>query len=79
MLGVLFVISFCVFNFSIWVPLLARNVLGQGVQEFGFLLAAVGVGAGGLAALALLTGVRRRLDRRRSTLASAIHMKASTE
>src|SRR2546425_8990344 len=44
-LGVLFVISFCVFNFSIWVPLLARNVLGQGVQGFGFLLAAVGVGA----------------------------------
>jgi predicted MFS family arabinose efflux permease len=44
-LGVLFVISFCVFNFSIWVPLLARNVLGQGAQGFGFLLAAVGVGA----------------------------------
>ena len=192
-LGVLFVISFCVFNFSIWVPLLARNVLGQGVQGFGFLLAVVGVGAvcgaftlgtvvsrhpplalldasaaaacsvllalcviesvwlaavalfllgytgvitsagcqtslqlrssdelrgrvmslftlihggcfpiaapligavaerssvsaaffvwgaGGLAALALLMGARRRLDRRRSTLASAIHMKASTE
>ena len=36
-------------------------------------------GAGGLAALALLMGARRRLDRRRSTLASAIHMKASTE
>src|SRR2546427_204197 len=192
-LGVLFVISFCVFNFSIWVPLLARNVLGQGVQGFGFLLAAVGVGAvcgaftlgtvvsrrpplalldasaaaacsvllalrliesvwlaavalfllgstgvitsagcqtslqlrssdelrgrvmslftlihggcfpipapligavaersgvspavvvwgaGGLAALPLLMGARRRLDRRRSTLSSAIHMKASTE
>jgi predicted MFS family arabinose efflux permease len=44
-LGVLFVISFCVFNFSIWVPLLARNVLGQGAQGFGFLLATVGVGA----------------------------------
>ena len=61
MLGVLFVISFCVFNFSIWVPLLARNVLGQGVQELGFLLAAVGVGADGLAALALLDA-RRGLD-----------------
>jgi hypothetical protein len=36
-------------------------------------------GAGGLAALALLMGDRRRLDRRRSTLASAIDMKASTE
>src|SRR5216684_1409179 len=44
-LGVLFVISFCVSNFSIWVPLLARNVLGQGAQGFGFLLAVVGVGA----------------------------------
>jgi len=43
-LGVLFVISFCAFNFSIWVPLLARNVLGQGAQEFGFLLSAVGLG-----------------------------------
>ena len=45
LLGVLFVISFCAFNFSMWVPLLARNVLGQGAQEFGFLMAAVGVGA----------------------------------
>jgi predicted MFS family arabinose efflux permease len=44
-LGVIFVISFCVFNFSMWVPLLAKNVLGQGAQGFGFLMAAVGVGA----------------------------------
>ena len=44
-LGVLFVISFTTFNFSMWVPLLARNVLGQGAQELGFLMAAVGVGA----------------------------------
>ena len=44
-LGVLFVVSFCVFNFSMWVPLLARNVLGQDAQGLGFLLAAVGVGA----------------------------------
>jgi predicted MFS family arabinose efflux permease len=44
-LGVLFVISFCAFNFSMWVPLLAKNVLGQGAQGFGFLMAAVGVGA----------------------------------
>jgi predicted MFS family arabinose efflux permease len=42
---VLFVISFCAFNFTMWVPLLARNVLGQGAQELGFLMAAVGVGA----------------------------------
>ncbi len=45
MLGVLFVISFCAFNFSMWVPLLAKNVLGQGAEGFGFLMAAVGVGA----------------------------------
>ncbi len=44
-LGVLFVISFTTFNFSMWVPLLATNVLGQGAQGFGFLMAAVGVGA----------------------------------
>ncbi len=44
-LGVLFVISFCAFNFTMWVPLLAKNVLGQGAQELGFLMAAVGVGA----------------------------------
>ena len=28
-----------------WVPLLAKNVLGQGAQELGFLMAAVGIGA----------------------------------
>jgi predicted MFS family arabinose efflux permease len=44
-LGVLFVISFCTFNFSMWVPLLATSVLGQDAQGFGFLMAAVGVGA----------------------------------
>jgi predicted MFS family arabinose efflux permease len=57
-LGVLFVVSFCVFNFSMWVPLLARNVLGQGAEGFGFLLAAVGVGAVG-GALTLGTVVPR--------------------
>jgi predicted MFS family arabinose efflux permease len=44
-LAVLLVTSFCVFNFSMWVPLLARNVLGQGAQGLGFLMAAVGLGA----------------------------------
>jgi MFS family permease len=44
-LAVLFVISFSTFNFSMWVPLLATNVLGQDAQGFGFLMAAVGVGA----------------------------------
>ena len=47
LLAVLFVISFCTFNFSMWVPLLATNVLGQGAQALGLLMAAVGVGAVG--------------------------------
>ena len=44
-LAVLFVISFCTFNFSMWVPLMATNVLGQNAQGLGFLMSAVGVGA----------------------------------
>jgi predicted MFS family arabinose efflux permease len=39
------IISFCVFNFSVYVPLLARNVLGLGSEGFGFLMASLGVGA----------------------------------
>jgi len=44
-LAVLFVISFCTFNFSLWVPLMATNVLGQDAQGLGFLMSAVGMGA----------------------------------
>lgn len=44
-LGLLFVVSICVFNFTVYVPLLARNVLGLGADGFGFLMAALGVGA----------------------------------
>jgi len=44
-LGVLFVVSLCVFNFTVYVPLLARTVLGLGPEGFGFLMAALGVGA----------------------------------
>ncbi|HSE91999.1 MAG TPA: MFS transporter [Methylomirabilota bacterium] len=44
-LGLLAVTSFCVFNFSVYVPLLAREVLGLGSEGFGFLMAALGVGA----------------------------------
>ena len=44
-LGLLFVVSLCVFNFTVYVPLLARNVLGLGAEGFGFLMAALGVGA----------------------------------
>jgi predicted MFS family arabinose efflux permease len=57
-LAVLLVVSVCVFNFSIYVPLLARTVLGLGAQGFGFLMAAVGVGAV-TGALTLGTAVRR--------------------
>jgi predicted MFS family arabinose efflux permease len=54
-LGLLLVVSLCVFNFSVFVPLLARDVLGQGPEGFGLLMAAVGVGAlGGALSLALL-------------------------
>jgi predicted MFS family arabinose efflux permease len=45
MLSVLMVISLCVFNFNVFIPLLARNVLGQGAEGFGFLMASLGVGA----------------------------------
>ncbi len=44
-MGLLFVTSFCVFNFTVYVPLLARTVLGLGSEGFGFLMTALGVGA----------------------------------
>jgi len=44
-LGILTVVSLCVFNFSVYVPLLARTVLGLGAEGFGFLMASLGVGA----------------------------------
>ncbi len=44
-MGLLFVVSICVFNFSVYVPLLARTVLGLGAEGFGYLMAALGVGA----------------------------------
>jgi len=39
------IVSFCVFNFTVYVPLLAQRVLGLGSEGFGFLMAALGVGA----------------------------------
>ena len=39
------IISFCVFNFSVYVPLLARDVLGLGSEGFGLLMTSLGVGA----------------------------------
>jgi predicted MFS family arabinose efflux permease len=44
-LGLQGIVSFCVFNFSVYVPLLARHVLGLGSEGFGFLMASLGVGA----------------------------------
>jgi predicted MFS family arabinose efflux permease len=53
-LGLVLVVSLCVFNFTIFVPLVARNVLGLDAAGFGFLMAALGVGAV-MGALALAT------------------------
>jgi predicted MFS family arabinose efflux permease len=55
-LGLLFCVSITVFNFTVYVPLLARQVLGLGAEGFGFLMAALGVGA---VSGALTVGFRR--------------------
>jgi predicted MFS family arabinose efflux permease len=55
-LGMLFCVSITVFNFTVYVPLLARHVLGLGAEGFGFLMAALGVGA---VSGALTVGFRR--------------------
>ena len=39
------ILSFCVFNFSVYVPLLARDRLAMGAEGFGLLMACLGVGA----------------------------------
>jgi predicted MFS family arabinose efflux permease len=55
-LGLLLTVSITVFNFTVYVPLLARQVLGLGAEGFGFLMAALGVGA---VTGALTVGFRR--------------------
>ncbi len=55
-LGLLLVVSLCVFNFTVYVPLLAKTVLGLGAEGFGFLMAALGLGA---VAGALTVGTRQ--------------------
>ena len=56
-LSLVCVVSLCVFNFTIFVPLLARGVLRLGAEGFGFLMAALGAGAvSGALALAALGG-----------------------
>ncbi len=44
-IGLVLIVSLCVFNFTVYVPLLARTVLGLGAEGFGFLMASLGVGA----------------------------------
>ena len=44
-LGTLLFVSLFVLNFNVVVPLIARDVLGQGAHGFGFLMAALGIGA----------------------------------
>src|SRR5262249_31090927 len=58
-LGLVAVVSLCVFNFTVYVPLLARSVLHLGAEGFGFLMACLGVGA---VAGALTVGARRELS-----------------
>ena len=60
-LSVLLVVSLSVFNFSVLVPLLARNVLHQGAEGFGFLMAAIGLGAVAGALTLGMLGRRPRL------------------
>ena len=55
-LALVTVVSLFVFNFTVYVPLLARTVLGLGAEGFGFLMAALGVGA---VAGALIVGATR--------------------
>jgi MFS family permease len=49
-------------NFSVWVPLLARDVLAIGASGFGFLMSSLGIGA--LAGALTLAFSRRRLTMR---------------
>jgi MFS family permease len=61
-LGLLFFVSLFVINHNVLVPLLARDVLHEGAQGFGFLMAALGMGAvAGALALAVLGSGRPRL------------------
>jgi predicted MFS family arabinose efflux permease len=44
-LGLTFMVSLCVFNFTVYVPLVVRTVRDLGAEGFGFLMASLGVGA----------------------------------
>jgi len=66
LLGVLFVVTITIFNFSVYIPLLTRDVLAAGPGTFGLLMAAIGIGAMtgafalGAASRADLSSARRR-------------------
>lgn len=61
-LSLLLSVSLFVINYNVLVPLLARDVLHEGAQGFGFLMAALGIGAvTGALALAVLGSQRPRL------------------
>ncbi len=61
-LSLLLCVSLFVINYSVLVPLLARDVLHEGAHGFGLLMAALGVGAvAGALGLALLGSGRPRL------------------
>ena len=45
LLGVLFVVTITIFNFSVYIPLLTRDMLGRGPGTFGLLMASLGIGA----------------------------------
>jgi MFS family permease len=62
-LGLVASVSVFVFNYSVLVPLLARDVLRVEARGFGFLMAAIGVGAlAGAIALAVLGGSQPQLN-----------------
>ena len=44
-LGLLFLVSIFVFNFTVYVPLVVRTVLHLGAEGFGLLMACLGMGA----------------------------------
>jgi MFS family permease len=57
-LAMMLAVSAFLFNYNVFVPLFARDVLGQGAQGFGLLMATLGVGAvtGGVTLAALGRG-----------------------
>src|SRR4029079_8563419 len=53
------------FNFNVWIPVLAREILGVGADGYGILMAGLGLGA---LFSALYIAVNARKPRHRNTL-----------